>query len=109
MDRALKIIMHSNYIYTSTHPQRHHDDLNLGSSSDEDSSDDDAPYEDDDRGYSIDDFTAGDPVSVWYLSTWWPATVVYKRRKEGTITVRIRFSDESISGMLPKHIKPRDV
>jgi hypothetical protein len=66
---AVKIIMHSNYIYTKDNPQRIHLPLLAPRL--------DAPpvAPDVDTGVGYDDLRVGMKVKVWWLDEWWHAKV----------------------------------
>jgi len=87
LSRALKIIMHTNYIYTRDHPQR----LNLPMELDLDELDASAAPMDVARGtgYQFDDFSIGDKVEVWYMRSWWHGRVTYLSRTTQTLSVRM--------------------
>lgn len=107
---ALKIIMHSNYLYTRDHPQRTHQDMDLNLEELADYADPMIPPIDPARGtgFSFEYFIVGDVIKVWYMSSWWHAKVIYKSGLNQTLTVRMIGSRDSISGIQPKHCKPDD-
>ena len=103
--RALKIIMHSNYLHTRDNPQRVHAQMDV----DLDAVDDDAsviigPI--DENRYIYDDFSIGDLVEVWHQRGWWHGKVIYRSNRHKTLTVRITGSQEQLSGILPRNAKP---
>ncbi|MDR3548410.1 MAG: hypothetical protein P4M11_09140, partial [Candidatus Pacebacteria bacterium] len=68
---ALKIIMHSNYIHTRSHPQRTHQSLDP-LLDDLDENDPELGPLDPERGtgHQLDDFNLLDEVQVWHANTW---------------------------------------
>jgi hypothetical protein len=104
LTRALKIIMHTNYIYTRDHQQR----FNLPMELDLDELDAAAAPMDVDRGtgFEFDDFHIGDKVEVWYMRSWWHGRVTYLARATQTLSVRLTGSRDPMAGILPKHAKP---
>jgi hypothetical protein len=100
--RAIKIIMHTNYIHTRNHPHRTHqplqldlDPLQVG----------DAPFDlEEGTGMTVADFAVGDQVEVWHVRTWWHGKVIYKSVR-GTLNVRLKGAGESMNGLLPTQIK----
>lgn len=104
LTRTLKIIMHSNYIYTRDHQPRNHQPFDLDL---DELNDVDAPPDDPDHGtgYTVDDFNVGDRVLMWLHRTWWHAKVCYKSRA-GTLSVRLVGSRDAVSGILPDQLKP---
>lgn len=107
LSRALKIIIHSNYLYTRDHPQRTHNPMELDL--DElNGEEDSAPPADPElgSGYRYNDFAVGDKVQIWYHGSWWSCKIIYKSALNETLTVRPTGSRESISSVLPRHTKP---
>jgi len=103
----LKIIIHTNYLYTSTHPQRTHHPLELTLDDVDDVEFIDAPVDPElGSGYQFDDFSLGDKVQVWYMRSWWHGKVTYLSHVGQTLTVRLVGSRDSMSGILPRHTKP---
>ena len=102
--RALKIIIHSNYMYTRDHPQRNHQPMDLELS--EVDAAGAAPHDPElGAGYSFADFNVGDLVQVWHARTWWHGKITYKSRSQ-TLSVRMVGSRDAITGILPKDVKP---
>lgn len=104
LQRALKIIMHSNYVHTREHTQRMHEHEEL--SLDAVPEDVEVPPIDDAQGF--DDINVGDRVEVWHARTWWHGKITYKSRVKQTINVRFTGSRDSVTGILPRNIKPAD-
>jgi hypothetical protein len=100
--RALKIIVHANYIHTRAHPQRMHMPLQLDLSY---ISDVEAPLNPVlGTGMSADDFNKGHHVKVWHLRDWWHGTITYKTRA-GTFNVRWYKSRDTQTGVEAHHMK----
>lgn len=105
--RALKIIIHTNYLYTSTHPQRTHYPLQLELDDVDEDDFVDAPADPElGSGYEFTDFQLGDKVQVWYMLSWWHGKITYLSRASQTLTVRLVGSRDAMSGILPRHTKP---
>lgn len=103
--RALKIIMHSNYVHTRVHPQRTHLPLQLDLS---DVQALEAPINPElGTGMTADDFNVGDHVKVWHFREWWHGTVIYKTRA-GTFNVRWYKSSMTKTGVEAHHMKVWD-
>ena len=103
--RALKIIMHSNYVHTRMHPQRMHMPMQLALSEIEAV---EVPIDPErGTGMTFDDFDVGDDVQVWHARTWWPGRITYKSRA-GTFSVRIVAMRDSIAGFQPNQVKALD-
>lgn len=107
---ALKIIMHTNYMYTHDHPQRTHVPFDLDLDEVDAAEAAPAGHADPDigTGCTMDDFALGDKVYAWYHRSWWHGTVVYKRIPLNRITLRFTGSSEKASGFRPKDLKPID-
>jgi hypothetical protein len=98
---ALKIIMHTNYMYTKDHPQRTHRPFALPRLAVRA-----APVAPAiDTGITFGDLEVADRVLVWWLDAWWHAKVTYKSVRLQTITVKFTGDDIATSGILPKMIK----
>ena len=96
---AVKIIMHTNYVYTKHHQQRTHELLLLGG----------APLPPApviDTGATFESLSVGMRVEVWWLDDWWSGTVVYRSPRARTISVRFTGAATTTSGLLPKMIRP---
>jgi hypothetical protein len=104
--RALKIIIHSNYLYTRDHPQRYHNPMQLELAEVGDLHDA-APADPElGSGYRYSDFEVGDKVQVWYYGSWWTCKVTYMSAANQTLTVRPVGARDAISSVLPRHTKP---
>lgn len=96
---ALKIIMHTNYMYTKDHPQRFPFALPLPAVVA-------APVARPlDTGVVYDDLDVGMRVHVWWLDAWWHAKVVWKSVRNRTISVKFTGDDIATSGILPRMMK----
>jgi hypothetical protein len=98
---ALKIIMHTNYMYTKDHPQRTHRPFILPVPVAAP-----APVAPPlDTGVRYSDLHVRMKVKVWWLDDWWYAQIVYKSARNGTVTVRFKGDDIATSGILPRMVK----
>lgn len=105
LHRALKIIMHTNYLYTKDHPQRTHEDMDL--ELDEVDPSEVGPIDSHDgTGCVFDDFEPGDRVEVWHARSWWSGTVTYKSRVAGTLSIRMVGARDSTAGFVPSMVRP---
>jgi hypothetical protein len=85
LSRALKIIMHSNYVHTRDHPHRTHHPMDLDL---DDLAQVEVPIHPDvGTGMTSDDFDLGDFVKVWHFGDWVRGKVTYKTRA-GTFNVQ---------------------
>ena len=101
--RALKIIIHSNYVHTRAHPQRMHRPMELDL---EEIDMSEVPiYPARGTGFGPDDFHVGQRVLVWQARTWWHGKIIYKARS-GLLTVRFVGAGVGTSGILAEHVKP---
>jgi hypothetical protein len=56
-------------------------------------------------GCTVNDFTIGDHVYVWWWGKWWEATVKDIAYRVGTITIRWKWSKKSVAGYLPRLLR----
>jgi hypothetical protein len=100
LSNALKIIMHSNYLYTRDHPQRTHEDMDpLLDELDLTDAPPAAAAIDD-----IDAFEVGQKVQVWKARTWWYGKVTYKSRA-GSLSVRFVGARNAETGIMPSMVR----
>ena len=92
---AVKIIMHTNYMYTKDHTQRVHRPLLPAAPV--------APVVPAiDTGVVLADLRVGMRVKVWWLDDWWFAKVYYISPRAGTVSVRFVGDRASTTRLLPR-------
>lgn len=109
LSAALKIIMHTSYMYTRDHPQRTHEafDIDLA----------DVPpavlreLPPDSlmgTGCRYEDFAVGQAVEMWLpeVKQWWPGKVTYKTARTCTLRIKLAFEYSQRAGVLPKLCRP---
>ena len=103
--RALKIIMHSNYVHTRVHPQRMHLPMQLELTDIEALEVPIDPVHG--TGSTWDSFDVGDEVQIWRARTWWTGRITYKARA-GTFSVRLLGMRDAYTGIQPNQVKAAD-
>lgn len=95
---AIKIIIHTNYMYTRNHQQRIHEPFVLPLPSRNICLNDIIIN----TGVTYNDIKLGMKVKVWWLDEWWSGQVTYKSDYKNCISVRFIGDRNITSGILPR-------
>lgn len=106
---AVKIIMHTSYMYTKDHPQRRLQDMDLALEDVDvrhlrDLGPMEYGAEVQGTGFVASDFAVGNEVEVWLHRSWWRGKVIYITRA-GDLTVRMVGARDGTSGLKPSQCR----